>query len=203
VSVLGGLLLFLYNLIIKISSYRSYFAIPAMDSQLRTIFGPNVPPGHELEKQHVLMLVNSHPAVDYAESTTQNIIQVGGMQIKEPKPVPEEIEKFMLKGKKGAVMMTLGTNLRSDQMGEERIKMVVEAFKQVPDYNFLWKFETSEMLPNLPTNVKIVDWLPQNDILAHPKLKLFITHAGLLSTHETTWHGVPMVKLIVSLPFYF
>lgn len=109
--------------------------------------------------------------------------------------MPKEFDDFLKSGKKGAVLMTLGTNIRSDEIGQERINMVLEVFRQNPDYNFLWKFETSEMLTNLPENVKISDWLPQNDILAHPSLKLFITHAGLLSTHEATWWGVPMVGI--------
>lgn len=162
---------------------------------MKKIFGPNLPYADDLDKRTALMLVNSNPAVDYPDSLPPNIIQVGGLQIKDAKPVPKEFDDFLRKGKKGAVLMTLGTNVRSDEIGQERIDIVLEAFRQIPEYNFLWKFETSEMLKNLPSNVKISDWLPQNDILAHPSLKLFITHAGLLSTHEATWWGVPMVGI--------
>ena len=176
-------------------SYRKYFATPAIDVAMKKIFGPDLPYADILDKQAALMLVNSNPAVDFPDSLPPNIIQVGGLQIKDPKPVPKEFDDFLKKGKKGGVIMSLGTNIRSDEIGEDRIKMVVEAFRQIPDYNFIWKFETSEMLKSLPANVKISDWLPQNDMLAHPSLKLFITHAGLLSTHEATWWGVPMVGI--------
>lgn len=165
---------------------------------MREIFGENIPYAHDLDSMTALMLVNSHPSVDYPESLPPNIIQVGGMQIKDSKPVPKDIEEFMNKGKKGAILMALGTNIRSDDLGEEIINIILDAFQQTPEYNFLWKFETTGEVTSLPVNVKTCDWLPQNDILAHPKLKLFITHSGLLSTHETTWWGVP----IVGIPFY-
>lgn len=143
----------------------------------------------------MLTLVNSNPAVDYPESLPPNIIQVGGMQIKEAKPVPKDLDDFLKKGEKGSVLMALGTNFRSDELGKDKINVVVEAFRQFPDYNFLWKFETKEMLADLPPNVKISAWLPQNDILAHPSVKLFITHGGLLSTHESVWWGKPQVGI--------
>ena len=42
-------------------------------------------------------------------------------------------------------------------------------------------------------NVKLLPWLPQNDILGHPKTRLFIGHAGLNGILESTYHGVPMI----------
>lgn len=175
--------------------YRKYVAIPALDKQIKKIFGPQTPYADELDQKSVLMLVNSDPSVDFPESLPPNVIQVGGLQIKKPKKLSEDIESFLKKGKKGSVLMSLGTNIRSDEIGEENIRMVVETFRKLPEYNFLWKFETSEMLKELPANVKIVDWLPQNDILASSYTKLFITHGGLLSCHESIWNNVPMVGI--------
>ena len=45
----------------------------------------------------------------------------------------------------------------------------------------------------IPSNVHISDWLPQNDLLAHPNVKLFVTHAGNNGQHEALYHGVPMI----------
>jgi glucuronosyltransferase len=50
-------------------------------------------------------------------------------------------------------------------------------------------------MPGLPHNDKQVKWAPQQDILAHPKIKLFMTHCGLLSIQEAVYHGVPVLGL--------
>lgn len=42
-------------------------------------------------------------------------------------------------------------------------------------------------------NVDLVDWLPQVDLLAHPRLKLFVMHGGINGLVETALRGVPTV----------
>jgi glucuronosyltransferase len=71
---------------------------------------------------------------------------------------------------------------------------IIEVFSRFPKFTFLWKFEKEENLSvKLPENVHIASWIPQNDVLAHPKTKLFISHCGLLSTQEAFWYGVPVL----------
>lgn len=82
-------------------------------------------------------------------------------------------------------------------MDVETQNTFLKAFSQMSDYNFLWKFGDDSISVQLPKNVMISSYLPQADILAHPKVKIFITHAGMLSTHEAIWFGVP----IVAIPF--
>ena len=44
-------------------------------------------------------------------------------------------------------------------------------------------------------NTRLVKWFPQNDLLANPAVKLFITHCGISSTFESAFHGVPVVTV--------
>ena len=63
----------------------------------------------------------------------------------------------------GAIFFSLGTNVRSDKMSKEKLEAFIDAFSELPQ-RVLWKFE-SDSLPNLPPNVMVKTWMPQNDIL--------------------------------------
>ena len=47
----------------------------------------------------------------------------------------------------------------------------------------------------LGPKVKVIKWAPQNDILGHPAVKVFLTQAGVNSLHEAAYHAVPVVTL--------
>ena len=49
--------------------------------------------------------------------------------------------------------------------------------------------------PSLSPNIKVVDWLPQNDLLAHKDIKAFVSHVGHHSIYESAYHGVPVVAV--------
>lgn len=105
------------------------------------------------------------------------------------------MEKFIISAKKGTILMSLGTNMKSAQLGDELLSKIIKTFAQLPDYNFLWKFEEDpKTLPVKPSkNVMIQKFMPQNDILAHPKIVAFVSHSGLLSSHEALYHGTPVI----------
>jgi UDP:flavonoid glycosyltransferase YjiC (YdhE family) len=158
----------------------------------------DMPTLEELEAKTALILWNNDFAFDYPEPLQPNTIQVGGLQIRDPKPLPGKLESFIKKGKKGTVVMSLGTNWKSEMLDKKVLIDVLETFKQFPSYNFLWKFEADELPIEKPVNVEISKFLPLKDILAHPNIKAFVTHGGALSMQESLWYGKPMV----GMPFF-
>lgn len=69
--------------------------------------------------------------------------------------------------------------------------MILKAFAGLKQ-NVLWKYE-NESLGYLPPNVMIQKWLPQNDILAHSNVKVFITHGGIFGSQEGLYWAKPML----------
>jgi glucuronosyltransferase len=169
-----------------------YFIVPSNDKIIRPLH-PNAPYLEDIESKIGLYLINNNPLFDYQEPVFSNVRLVGGAQIKEPKQLPDDLKTFADSAEKGLVLFSLGTNVRSDKLGTEIFLKILRAFFRLPQYNFLWKFETKEAFRDLPPNVMIQTWIPQNDVLAHKNTKLFMAHCGLLGIQEAMWYGVPIL----------
>ena len=73
------------------------------------------------------------------------------------------MQKFIDEAPDGAILFSLGTNVRAAGMCERRRTAFLKAFSKLKQ-RVLWKWEVDTM-PDLPSNVKIWKWLPQSDIL--------------------------------------
>ncbi|KAH8358918.1 hypothetical protein KR093_003240 [Drosophila rubida] len=153
----------------------------------------------ELSKNFSLVLLNQHFSLSFPRPYVPNMVEVGGLHIShKPAPLPKDIEDFIEgAGSAGVIYFSLGSNVKSKDLPEEQIQMLLKTFASLPQ-RVLWKFE-NDQLPGKPSNVFLSKWFPQPDILAHPKVKLFITHGGLLSTIESIHHGKP----VLGLPFFY
>ncbi|XP_035787469.1 UDP-glucuronosyltransferase 2B1-like [Anopheles albimanus] len=178
--------------------YRRFVFLPQLTDIAQQGFNFPLPALSDLERRTLVMLTNSNPALDPPESLPPNVIPVGGLQIVSPAPLPDKLLSFINSAPKGAILFAMGTNFRSKMFTTERQLMFLEAFAALPEYHILWKFDDERLPGQASANVLVQPWLPQNDILAHPQIRAFISHCGLMSTQEATYHGVP----IVGLPIY-
>lgn len=107
----------------------------------------------------------------------------------------KDLEEFINgSGEDGFIYVSMGSSVRESSMPEKLRKILLKTFSKLP-YRVLWKYESSLIQNDLPHNVKVSRWLPQQDILGHKKLRAFVTHGGLLSMYETVYHGVPAVVM--------
>ena len=82
------------------------------------------------------------------------------------------------------------------EMPSHSLQMFVEAFRKLPQ-RIVWQWPSDKQPTNITHNILLLNWLPQQDLLGHPKCRVFMTHGGLLSTQEAIYHGVP----VLGLPF--
>ncbi|ALC42052.1 CG4302, partial [Drosophila busckii] len=177
---------------------RKFWYYPAQDAILRKHLAnilPEVPTIKQLERNISLILLNSHMPLEHPKPLAFNTIPVGGLHIKPPKALPVNIKSFLDDAQHGAIYFSLGSQVRSADLPPEKLKVFLNVFRSMKQ-RILWKFE-DERLPNLPANVMVQKWMPQNDILAHPNVKVFISHGGLFGTQEAVYHGVPVLGMPV------
>jgi glucuronosyltransferase len=77
----------------------------------------------------------------------------------------QDLQIFLDEAKDGVIYISLGSRVRSDLMPEEKRRVFIEAFSELPQ-KILWKWESARV-PGQPEIVKIGDWLPQQDILGN------------------------------------
>ncbi|KAJ3642495.1 hypothetical protein Zmor_025267 [Zophobas morio] len=140
-----------------------------------------------------LVLMNSHPSLNQPVPYVPNMIDIGGFHVQPPKKLPQDLQEFLDNAKDGVIYFSMGSNLKSADFPPEKRDAILRTLSKLKE-QVLWKWE-EDVLPGQPKNVKLSKWLPQQDILAHPNVKLFITHGGFLSTIETVYHGVPILAI--------
>ncbi|XP_021912896.1 uncharacterized protein LOC110826504 [Zootermopsis nevadensis] len=176
---------------------RNHYYLPGQDAIMRKHFNysNNLPSVSAIEHTTSLLLINHHFSIGYPKPLMPNIIQIGGMHVKSPKKLPQDVETYLDEAPDGAIYFSFGSNLKSSEMPESTRQAFVDAFSNIKQ-RILWKWDTDTMLEK-PKNVKLGKWFPQSDILAHPNIRLFMTHGGLLSTQEAIDRGVPIMGIPV------
>lgn len=148
----------------------------------------------KLAQKAVLLMTNTNPALGFVRPILPTTVQLGFMHIKPPKALTDEtLRDYLDNSEKPIIYMSLGSNVQSSEMNENLVNIFLNVFKSLP-YNVVWKWEVDTM-KNKPDNVFIQKWLPQADLLAHPKIKLFITQGGQQSMEEAIDRGVPLVVI--------
>ncbi|KAM9718548.1 UDP-glucuronosyltransferase 1A1-like isoform 2-T2 [Menidia menidia] len=144
----------------------------------------------EVLSDSAIWLLRIDFTLEFPRPLMPNIVLVGGINCEIRNPLPEDLDPWV-SGPHGFVIFTLGSMV--SDLPEEITAAFVEAFRRIPQ-KVIWRY-TGEMPHDVPANVKVMKWLPQNDLLAHPGARAFITHAGSHGLFEGLCHAVPMVMV--------
>lgn len=169
------------------------------------------------------ILQNAHAVVTNPRPYYPNVAEIACIHCRPAEKLSPELNEFFETAPAGVIFFSMGSSVKSKNIPEHFRQLLVKVFKRLPQYHILWKWDenvtqafntsmvvssektlsltntmsTLRSMKDLPKNVYLSDWLPQQDILGQRKLKIFITHGGLLSMYEAIYHGVPMVMMPV------
>uniref|UniRef100_A0A4Y0ATD9 UDP-glucuronosyltransferase n=2 Tax=Anopheles funestus TaxID=62324 RepID=A0A4Y0ATD9_ANOFN len=169
-----------------------------LQHMVRRHLGSDVPNIWGLGRNVSFILQNGQASVTYPRPLLPNVAEIACIHCKPASALPKDLEDFIAgAGESGFIYVSMGSSVKAANMPDHLRKLLVQTFARLP-YRVLWKYEASPaLLTDLPANVRIARWLPQQDILGHRKLRAFVTHGGLLSMFETVYHGVPIVTMPV------
>uniref|UniRef100_A0A671LYG3 glucuronosyltransferase n=2 Tax=Sinocyclocheilus anshuiensis TaxID=1608454 RepID=A0A671LYG3_9TELE len=137
-------------------------------------------------------LIRNYWDFEFPRPFLPNFKYVGGLHCTPAKPLPKDMEEFVQSsGDDGIVVFSLGSMI--DKMPKETSNMIASGLAQIPQ-KVLWRYG-GEKPDTLGANTRIYKWIPQNDLLGHPKTRAFITHGGTNGIYEAIYHGVPMVGI--------
>uniref|UniRef100_A0A1I7ZEG1 UDP-glucuronosyltransferase n=1 Tax=Steinernema glaseri TaxID=37863 RepID=A0A1I7ZEG1_9BILA len=157
---------------------------------------PNFPDLRELGRQCPLVMVNSNEFYDLPRPILHKIVYIGGLGMKKVDAKPLEAEfKTAVDNAKKVVLMTFGSACDTKLMPESWKKAFMGAFRRFPDVQFVLRYADSDLDQKKPKNVLLAKWIPQADLLQHPKTAALISHGGYNSLQEAINAGKPIITI--------
>lgn len=145
-----------------------------------------------------------------------SMVYIGGAHVKPSKPLSADLQVYLDEANHGAIYFSLGSAVNASKLPADSLDMFLgknliwksmvflqqisffsDTFRQLKQ-RVIWKLESvpdNDAFKNLPENVLIRKWLPQMDILAHPKIVLFISQGGMFSNFEAVTYGIQMLVI--------
>ncbi|ALE77192.1 hypothetical protein WY02_00305 [Pseudonocardia sp. AL041005-10] len=141
------------------------------------------------------VLLFSVPGVDYPLAAPERVRMVGALVPPDRHDERDAEVTEWLDAHPSVVYTAFGsiTRMTPDQVGS-----VVDLARRLgDDHGLLWVLHRDQQrfLPaDLPPNLKVVPWVhSQLGVLEHPHVRVFFTHGGSNSVHESLYFGVPVL----------
>ncbi|XP_075056447.1 2-hydroxyacylsphingosine 1-beta-galactosyltransferase [Mixophyes fleayi] len=147
---------------------------------------------YELVQGSSLWMLCTDVALEFPRPTLPNVVYVGGILTKPASQLPQDLQTWVDDvDENGFVLVSFGAGVK--YLSEDIAQKLAGALAKLRQ-KVIWRFSGPKPR-NLGNNTKLVEWLPQNDLLGHPKIKTFLSHGGLNGIFEAMYHGVPIVGI--------
>ncbi|XP_064652146.1 UDP-glucuronosyltransferase 3A1-like isoform X1 [Lineus longissimus] len=155
---------------------------------------PKIPLKKVAESAEMFLMNFEVMCMDYPRVSAPNMQYLGTGSATPVKPLPTDLEEYLAGAEHGVVLMSLGSIKCSHNVWRIIGEKIFEAFGRLKQ-RVIVQYRLDEVYGKVPGNVKLMKWLPQNDILGHKNMKLFVMHGGNNGQNEAVYHGVPMLVI--------
>jgi len=137
-----------------------------------------------------LYLLLDDISISYSRPVMPNIVYIGDAIPQPGQALPNDIEDFVQSAQDGVILVSFGSYF--DYLPPEVGSKLCSVFKRLPQ-KVIWKQKNKTLCDADPDRMLLLDWLPQNNLLSHSKVKLFISHCGMNSILESIYHSTPII----------
>jgi hypothetical protein len=144
---------------------------------------------------------------DYPRQVASNVMYIGPISPQDPETLQPEFENVLAPYEK-AILVSFGTTFFHPSLinvvrGLENFARQMNEINNatLPRYQVLVQF-SSMLLPRFQSvlreskYVRFFPWVPQLELLAHPKVELFISHCGVNGIMESLYFGKPILGIL-------
>ncbi|XP_031770384.2 UDP-glycosyltransferase UGT5-like [Galleria mellonella] len=171
------------------------------EDRLKKHFGADIPSLDDLNQNVNVLMMNVPRIWEMYTPTPPNLIHVAGIHLNVEKELPNDLKTYLDSLPNDVIYISFGTNVETSTIPAKQLQMMVNVLSRLP-YQVIWKWNEDE-LPGRSGNIMISKWLPQEALLRHPKVKLFITQGGLQSTQEAIFAGVPLLGMPLNIDQFY
>ena len=139
-----------------------------------------------------VVLINSDFVLEYPRPVMPNIFLISGLFHRPPNTLNDPIKSFVeSSAPHGVIVLSFGTLMPT--FSRDRAEIIAKVFSRL-DQKIIWRYQ-GDPPASLANNTLLTGWFPQNDVLAHPLTKVFITHCGISSVYEAAFNAVPVIAM--------
>ncbi|XP_058821654.1 UDP-glycosyltransferase UGT4-like [Topomyia yanbarensis] len=178
--------------------YRFYYYIEEIPKQnliASVNFGSDVPDLFEIERKADLLLINAYQLLGNVRPVGPTTIYLGGIhrKLSMANEMTVDLIHFLEHSQEPIVYVSLDLDPTADLY---RLEKIVKALETL-DATVVWNWNRGQLV-NTSARIYQSYNLPQENVLAHPKVKLFITDGGQRNIEDAIHHRVPVLGISYS-----